>query len=116
VDNCYAELLKRLNALDMEVLGYTTETESQFERGEGILRWIREYNEEHEPISNYVVLDDEEFDFSMYKELYDRFVHTVDYYDHDPYAYYGIGLVDKYVEKALNILRGEIGEKDVRES
>ncbi len=116
VDNCYAELLKRLNALDMEVLGYTTETESQFERGKGILRWIREYNKEHESISNYVVLDDEMFDFDTYKELSDRFVHTIDYYEQDPYAYYGIGLVDKYVEKALSILRGEIGEKDVGES
>lgn len=115
-DNCYAELLKRLNSLNMEVLGYTTETRSQSERGEGILRWIKEYNGEHEqPISTYVVLDDEEFDFENHEDLYKRFVHTSRFFDKEEvknqwWSYVAEGLIDKHVEKALKILRGEFGE------
>ena len=122
VENCYAELLKRLNDQNMEVLDFTREPISQSKRGEGILKWIEEYNEKHEPISTYVVLDDEEFDFEYHEDLYKRFIRTSRYYDEEEYyseyyySYIPEGLTKKYVEKALKILRGEIGEEDVTES
>lgn len=117
-DNIYKVLLERLNNAGMEVLGYTTEEKSSWERGKGILKWIEDYNKDHEPISNYVILDDEEFDFYSYEDLKARFVHTTENTNDELWpCYVGIGLQKQYMEKALKILRGEIGEeKDVGES
>lgn len=115
-DNIYTILLQRLTDAGMEVLGYTTETKSTWERGEGILKWIKEYNESHEePISNYVVLDDETFDFDMHEDLYKRFVHTAEHFSEADekrrtWEYHvGIGLTDEFVNKALEILRTDFG-------
>lgn len=109
-DNIYSILVERLNNAGMEVLGYTTETRSAWERGEGISKWIEEYNKDHEPISNYVILDDEEFDFSDYEDLYKRFVRTVlpTRGGHDSHSYkyeVGSGIQQRHIEKALSILR-----------
>lgn len=68
-------------------------------RGEEILDWLVK----HPDVDEYVILDDEEYDFySIGKEITDHWVQT-DFYSKDG------GLQPEHVEKAIKILNGEIG-------
>ena len=112
VSNTYSVLIERLTSAEMVVLGHTPENKnSSFYRGEEILQWIEDYNKDHEPISNYVILDDECFDFLQNEETKKRFIKTCK----EIYKRYttewkysrGIGLHDKHIEDAIKIWRGD---------
>lgn len=59
-------------------------------RGASIMKYLKSRND----IEDWVVIDDDEFDFDKYPEIMDRFVHTDNLQ----------GLLEKDVEKAINIL------------
>jgi hypothetical protein len=58
---------------------------------------IMKYLEYHSEVEEWVVIDDDEFDFAKYPEIMDRFVHT----DHLK------GLVEEDVKKAIELLSKE---------
>lgn len=70
-------------------------------RGDGIRRWIENWNANHpeDKVDSFVILDDEEFDYEE-KKLSSRLVLT---------EYYGRpgGLTDEKASEAIKILRGE---------
>lgn len=61
---------------------------------------IMKYLESHPEVEEWVVIDDDEFDFNKYPEIMDRFVHTDNLK----------GLVEDDVQKAIGLL---LKEKDL---
>lgn len=61
---------------------------------------IMQYLENHPEVEEWVVIDDDEFDFAKYPEIMDRFVHTDNLK----------GLVEDDVQKAIGLL---LKEKDL---
>ena len=113
-DGSFEYLLKRLNEVGIEVIGITPQNElSSWYRGREIQEYMDIfykqgisglYPPQEEPISTFVILDDEDFEFSecgFEKNL----VLTCFY--HEDGSFDEAGLNGKSVERALKILRGE---------
>jgi len=86
-------LRERLRKRGVSIYETTTKYEAEhFLRGDGIANYLIQ----HKDIAEYVILDDESFDFYRYDELIPHFVHTD----------YKLGLTEADVEKAVAILNG----------
>ena len=68
----YIYLIEKLGDYKLEVSGHTSGGKS--DRGKGVL----EYLKEHPEIKEYVILDDNKFDFLRYTELKERLLFTGD--------------------------------------
>lgn len=88
VDTIY--LVISLALQDLYIMDKTVDEVSPSLRGEGIINWLHHHN-----YKNFVILDDEEFDYSE-KHLYNHFVYTD----------YTTGLIKEDVNKAVKILEG----------
>ena len=65
----------------------------KWRRGEGIKKYIEEHN-----VKNFVVLDDEVFDFEEYESIYRNWIQT---------DYYTGGINEEQIELAIRKLNGE---------
>ena len=71
-DDDFQYLLSKLGKYGLALSG---KTEDHFnKRGEGIMNYLKE----HPEIEEYVILDDNEFDFREYKEIWEHFLITKD--------------------------------------
>lgn len=88
VDTSYLAISLALQ--DLYIMDKTADEVSPSLQGKGIINWLHHHN-----YKNFVILDDEEFDYSE-KHLDNHFVHTD----------YNTGLTSKDVNKAVKILEG----------
>ena len=88
--SAYRYLEMRLAEYDLSIYDDTPDSGGAYSRGEEIYSWL----EDHPEVTDYVVLDDEEFrDF----ETYGLIAHVV-------YTSYAKGLTEKQVKEAIEIL------------
>lgn len=66
----YKYLVEKLAKYRLQIADKTTD--KGFQRGEGILRYVKE----HPEIDEYVILDDNLFDFQDYPALWERLIRT----------------------------------------
>jgi hypothetical protein len=69
-DKDYGYLLSKLGKFDLVLAGRTTDHWNH--RGEGIMNYL----DEHPEIDEFVILDDNKFDFQNYRRLWERFLVT----------------------------------------
>lgn len=87
---------KQLNLLIFDKIEDINDSLSM--RGASIMKYL----ENHPEVEEWVVIDDDEFDFAKYPNIMDRFVHT----DHEK------GLTDENVNQAISLLSKAL-EKDL---
>lgn len=69
-DDDYIYLVSKSGAFGLTLAGKTTDHGNQ--RGEGIMNYLKE----HPQIDEFVILDDNQFDFRDYQELWERLLIT----------------------------------------
>lgn len=69
-DDDYVYLLEKLNAYGLSIAGKTKDR--GFNRGEG----VNDYIKVHPEIDDYVILDDQKFEFEDYPQLWERLLLT----------------------------------------
>lgn len=67
----YIYLVKSLEKYEIKILGKTKE-ERVTRRGEGIITYLKE----HPEIEEFVILDDQHFEFKEYRKLWESFIDT----------------------------------------
>ena len=75
------------------IIADKTYDKKKWRRGEGIKKYIEEHN-----VKNFVVLDDEVFDFEEYESIYRNWIQT---------DYYTGGINEEQIELAIRKLNGE---------
>lgn len=94
-------LNKKFKQLDLLIWDKIDEsTTGSFYRGAAILLYLEKYPE----ITNYIILDDFEYDFEKYPEIMNHFIQTKT----------SIGFTEEDYEKALNIMQLEKEEERER--
>lgn len=69
-DDDYRYLVSKLEKYELSISGHTQDRKHN--RGEGIIRYL----ESHPEIEEYVILDDNKFDFQDYMQLWERLLLT----------------------------------------
>ena len=98
-DSDYLYLIEKLESIGADIVGKTVDATGTFNRGAGIETYLLDFEDD---ISEFVVLDDELFDFLSKDILKGHIVIPKDY----------VGLTEENMNKAIEILNGNLIYED----